>query len=109
MDILCLIFLIWTALILTDLLRARVKIEPYNKNYNSNQEEEEETMMLILMESFIKEARKEYRNSLEGRVRILPNQVEENYLSCCYCDFEKQTLKENLMEEFFDYYLNKAV
>lgn len=66
-------------------------------------------MAILEFETFIKEARKEFRDLitiyLDGEVEEM-KQMIKNKLDECRSDFEVSVLKENLQEEF-GLYLNE--
>lgn len=66
-------------------------------------------MAIVEFETFIKEARKEFRDLiaiyLDGEVKEM-KQMIKNKLDECRSDFEVSVLKENLQEEF-GLYLNE--
>lgn len=66
-------------------------------------------MAILEFETFIKEARKEFRDLitiyLDGEVKEM-KQMIKNKLDECRSDFEVSVLKENLQEEF-GLYLNE--
>lgn len=66
-------------------------------------------MAIVEFETFIKEARKEFRDLitiyLDGEVEEM-KQMIKNKLDECRSDFEVSVLKENLQEEF-GLYLNE--